>query len=174
MPHTSCWRRFWAFSGREPRLFIQAPSGHQRFNVLGALNTITHQVFTVTNQTYITAVQVCEVLTQLAALERGVPLTVVLDTARYQRGRRVLEHTASLGIELLFLPPYSPNLNLIERFWKFVKKHYLYSKYYEKFEPFKQAISDCLAVTSTKYKNELKSLLTLNFQSFEKTQIVTV
>jgi transposase len=127
------------------RLFIQAPSGRQRFNVLGALNAITHQVFTVTNQTYITAVQVCEVLTQLAALERGVPLTFVLDTARYQRGRRVVEHAASLGIELLFLPPYSPNLNLIERLWKFVKKHCLYSKYYEKFEPFKQVISDCLA-----------------------------
>jgi hypothetical protein len=49
-----------------------------------------------------------------------------------------------------------------------------YSKYCEKLEPFKQAISDHLAVTSTKYKNELKSLLTLNFQAFEKTQIVTV
>jgi hypothetical protein len=41
-------------------------------------------------------------------------------------------------------------------------------------EPFKQAISDCLALTSTKYKNELKSLLTLNFQIFKKAQIVTV
>jgi transposase len=106
-------------------------------------------------------VQVCEVLTQLAALELSVPITIVLDTARYQRGRRVREHAASLGIELLFLPPYSPNLNLIERFWKFVKKYCLYSlKYYEKFEPFKQTISDCLALTLTKYKNELKSLLT--------------
>jgi transposase len=92
----------------------------------------------------------------------------------YQRCRRVLEHAASLGIELPFLPLYSPNLNLIERLWKIVKKHCLYSKYYEKFEPFKQAVSDCLALTSTKYKNELKSLLTLNFQTFEKGQIVTV
>jgi transposase len=102
------------------------------------------------------------------------PLTVVLDTARYQRGQRVLEHAASLGIELLFLPPYSPNLNLIERLWKFVKKQCLYSKYYEKFEPFKQTISDCLALASTKHKNELKSLLTLNFQTLKKAQIVTV
>ena len=55
------------------------------------------------------------------------------------------------------MPPYSPTLNLIERLWKLVKKHCLYSKYYEKVEPFKQAVSDCLALTSTKYKNELKS-----------------
>jgi transposase len=160
--------------GSFTRLFIQAPSGRQRFNVLGALNAITHQVFTITNPTYITSVQVCELLTPLAALGLRVPLIIVLDNAQYQRCRKVLEHAASLGIELLFLPPYSPNLNWIERLWKFVKKHSLYSKYYEKFEPFKQAISDCLAVTSTKYKNELKSLLTLNFQAFEKAQIMTL
>ena len=156
------------------RIFIQAPSGRQRFNVLGALNAISHEVLTVTNQTYITSVQVCEMLTQLAALGLGVPITVVLDNARYQRCKLVMAHAASLGIELLFLPPYSPNLNLIERLWKFVKKRCLYSKYYEKFEPFKQAISDCLASASTKYKNDLKSLLTLNFQTFEKAQIVPV
>ncbi len=113
-------------------------------------------------------------LTQLAALGLGVQITVVLDNARYQRCKLAMEHAASLGIELLFLPPYSPNLNLIERLWKFVKKQCLSSKYYEKFEPFKQAISDCLALASTKHKDDLKSLLTLNFQTFEKAQIVPV
>jgi transposase len=85
-----------------------------------------------------------------------------------------MEHAARLGIELLFLPPYSPNLNLIERLWKFVKKQCLYSKYYERFESFKQAISDCLTSASTNYKDDLKSLFRLNFQTFEKAQIVPV
>lgn len=165
---------FLGFLWSVARIFIQAPSGRQRFNVLGALNAISHEVLTVTNQTYITSVQVCELLTQLAALGLGLPITVVLDNARYQRCQLVMAHATSLGIELLFLPPYSPNLNLIERLWKFVKKQCLYSKYYEKFEPFKQAISDCLAAASTKHKNELKSLLTLNVQTFEKAQIVPV
>lgn len=165
---------FLGFLWSVARIFIQAPSGRQRFNVLGALNAISHEVLTVTNQTYITSVQVCELLTQLAALGLGVPITVVLDNARYQRCQLVMAHATSLGIELLFLPPYSPNLNLIERLWKFVKKQCLYSKYYETFEPFKQAISDCLAAASTKHKNDLKSLLTLHFQTFEKAQIVPV
>lgn len=160
----------WCFT----RLFIQAPSGRQRFNVLGALHAVTHEVLTVTNDTYITSLQVCQLLTQLAACAAGLPTTVVLDNARYQRCRLVEAHAAKLGIELLFLPPYSPNLNLIERLWKFVKKQCLYSKYYEKFDPFKQAISDCLAATSTKHKAELNTLLTLKFQTFEKAQIVTV
>lgn len=156
------------------RLYIQAPSGRLRFNVLGALNATTLEVVTVTNQTYITSVQVCEMLTLLAAQGLGVPITVVLDNARYQRCKVVQAQAESLGIELLFLPPYSPNLNLIERLWKFVKKQCLYSKYYEKFDGFKEAISDCLSATSTTHKNELKSLLTLNFQTFEKAHIVPV
>lgn len=156
------------------RLFIQAPSGRQRFNVLGALDAVTKEVFLVTNQTYITSVEVCELLTQLAASTTGLPITVVLDNARYQRCNLVITHAASLGIELLFLPPYSPNLNLIERLWKFVKKQCLYSRYYDKFDKFKQAISDCLENASVKHKDELNSLLTLNFQTFEKAQSMPV
>lgn len=155
------------------RLFIQAPSGRQRFNVLGALNAITHEIITITNQTYITSVQVCELLTQLAIRGLGVPMTVVLDHAKYQRCQLVQEHAARLGIERLFLPPYSPNLTLIERLWKWVKKQCLYSKYYAEFEAFKQAINHSLATASVKHQDELHSLLTLNFQSFDKSQIVT-
>ena len=76
----------------------------------------------------------------------------------------------SLHIELLYLPTYSPNLNLIERLWKFVKKRCLYSIYYSNFNVFKQAISDCLAHTHDTYKDELDSLLTLNFQTFDNIQ----
>jgi len=76
----------------------------------------------------------------------------------------------------VYLPPYSPNLNLIERLWKFVKKQCLYSKYYPQFDLFKQAISECLAHTHDLHKDELDTLLTLNFQTFsdpEKVKFVT-
>jgi len=105
------------------RLFLRAPAGRQRFNVLGALNALTHELVTVTNDTYLTATDVCALLRHLAALNFDVPLTVVLDNARYQRCAQVVRLAASLQIELCFLPPYSPNLNLFERLWKFVKKY---------------------------------------------------
>jgi len=54
----------------------------------------------------------------------------VLDNARYQKCQSVADKAKELGIELLYLPPYSPNLNLIERLWRFVKKQVLYSKHY--------------------------------------------
>ena len=160
----------WCFE----RLFIKSPSGRKRFNVLGALNAITHEVILVTNDPYITATQVCELLQKLANLGLKIPLTLVLDNARYQKCQVVQNLADSLGIELLYLPPYSPNLNLIERLWKFVKKKCLYAKYYEDFFQFSSAISGCLNEAHLKHKKELDSLLTLQFQKFNKAQIMTV
>lgn len=153
------------------RLFLPAPSGRQRFNVLGALNAVTHDLILVTNETYITALEVAELLARIAAQAGTVPVTVVLDNARYQRCRYVQAVAAQLGIELLFLPSYSPNLNLIERLWKFVKKQCLYSQYYPKFAEFKHAITACLNNLAD-HQDELDTLLTLKFQTFEKAQIV--
>lgn len=115
----------WCFA----RVFMPAPAGRQRFNVLGALNAITHELVTVTNDTYINAESVCELLRRLAALGLGMPITLVLDNARYQKCHVVQTLAETLQIELLYLPPYSPNLNLIERLWKLVKKKCLYSIY---------------------------------------------
>jgi transposase len=160
----------WCFE----RIFIKSPSGRKRFNVLGALNAITHEVILVTNDTYITATQICELLQKIANLGLVIPITLVLDNARYQKCKVVQDLADSLGIELLYLPPYSPNLNLIERLWKFVKKKCLYAKYYEDFSQFSSAIFGCLNEAHVKHKNELDSLLTLRFQTFNKAQIMNV
>ncbi len=149
------------------RLLVRAPSGRQRFNVLAALNASTHQLVTVTNDSYITASSVCDLLEKIALLGLQGPITVVMDNARYQRCRLVLEKAADLGIEVLFLPTYSPNLNLIERLWKFVRKECLYAKYYEHFAWFKQAIEHCLSETTGLHQSALSSLLTLEFQTFQ-------
>jgi transposase len=154
----------WCFS----RVFLRSPSGRQRFNVLGALCATTHHLVTVCNTEYVNSQSVCELLRKIAALESTVPVTLVLDNARYQRCKLVQDLAALLGIELLFLPPYSPNLNLIERLWKFTKKKALYSKYYETFADFCNAITEVLDNTHRHYRHELDSLLTLKFQTFEK------
>lgn len=149
------------------RQFIKAPSGRQRFNVLGALHAITLQVVTFTNDAYINSRSVARLMCQIAVEFSDLPITLVMDNASYQRCYFVRDLATALGIELLFLPPYSPNLNLIERLWRFVKKKCLYSRYYEKFPDFRQAISDCIAEADGEYRQELASLLTLKFQAFE-------
>lgn len=151
------------------RQFVRTPSGRQRFNVLGALNAITKELITITNDTYITSVQVCELLRTIAK-NATIPVTLVLDNARYQRCHLVMALAEELKIELLFLPPYSPNLNLIERLWKLVKKECLYSIYYEKFAMFQHAIQTFLNTMNQTHQEKLQSLLTLNFQAFSSDQ----
>ena len=160
----------WCFE----RLFIASPSGRQRFNVLAAVEAVSKEIFAVTNETYINAESVCLLLTQIATRYAGQAITIVLDNARYQKCKLVLQHAASLGIELLFLPSYSPHLNLIERFWRFVRKECLYSKYYPKFDGFKLALTDCIHNAHTRHRHELETLLSWNFQSFKKVKISTV
>lgn len=148
----------WSFS----RIFVKSPSGRQRYSVLGALNAITLELVTVTTDAYINARSVIELLDKLADKYKGQLITVVLDNARYQRCKPVMDHAAEIGIELLFLPSYSPNLNLIERLWKYVKNQCLYCRYYETLSSFKAAINDCL--TDLETKSAIKSLMTLKFQ----------
>jgi transposase len=155
------------------RLCVRAASGRQRYNVLGALNAVSHELVRVTNHTYINAEVVCDLLRRLGALGLGQPITLVLDNARYQRCQLVQNLARQLGIELLFLPSYSPNLNLIERLWKFVKKEVLNSRHHQSYGGFQAAIDGCLEELPGKHRTALNTLLTHNFQTFESVSVLS-
>ena len=151
------------------RIFIPTSSGRSRYNVLGAIDAVTHQLITVCNDAYINALSVCELLNMIKeSVGDTIPITLVLDNAKYQRCDLVTELAAKLNIEMLFLPSYSPNLNLIERLWKWVKKDCLNCKYHKSFAEFKESINQSLQkVGRHKYKDEMDNLLALNFQLFD-------
>jgi transposase len=154
------------------RMFVKAASGRQRHNVLGAFNAVTHDLICVTNDTYVTATTVCELLHKLAAQALGIPITLVMDNARYQRCHLVQDLARTLGIELLFLPSYSPNLNLIERLWKFVKKTVLNSRHQGSFMEFRESIDKCLSELHTTHRPAMQTLMTLKFQTFENVSML--
>ena len=156
------------------RLFVRGASGRQRYNVLGALNAVSHELTRVTNHTYITAETVCALLRQIAAAGLTTPITLVLDNAAYQRCELVQSLARELGIELLFLPSYSPNLNLIERLWKFVKKKALHCRHHTNYADFHAAIDCCLDQLTTTYKDEIDNLITHRFQTFENVPLLAV
>jgi len=149
------------------KIWQGSPNGRERFSVLGALNAVTHEVLCICTAGYINAWSVVDLLWILRKryLQNGIPITLVLDNARYQRCYLVSGLAMLMGIELLFLPPYSPNLNLIERYWKFVKKHVLAAKEYPTFEAFYQAIESFVQTAHISHEEQLKSLLTWNFQT---------
>lgn len=148
-------------------MFVRTPSGRKRWNVLGALDFVTKELTIISNTTYINSKTVCELLRKLRAECVSLPITLVLDNARYQRCRLVQDLAEELSIELMFLPSYSPNLNLIERLWKHVKKRTLNGKFYETFDDFHKAIENTLQNLNTTGQNEIQTLITRNFQLFD-------
>jgi transposase len=153
----------WSFR----RIFVRAASGRQRFNVLGAWNAVTRDLIAVTNTTVVNTDTMCELLRKIATLGLSGPITLVLDNARYQRNAVVQSLAEQLGIALLFLPSYSPNLNLIERLWKFIKRRSLYGRYHPTFAGFRAAIEETIDGLSTTHAEQLKTLMTFNFQQFK-------
>lgn len=149
------------------RLFLKTSAGRNRINVLGAVHAISKQVTTCINTTYINSLTIIDFMIQLKSKYIDLPIVLVMDNAKYQHCQLVSDKAKELNIKLLFLPPYSPNLNIIERLWKFTKKKILYAKYYDTPVKFHQTIADFFSVLNFKYQNELESLLTLNFQLWD-------
>jgi transposase len=158
----------WSFT----RIYVRAASGRQRFNVLGAWDAVRRELIAVTNTTVVNTETMCELLRTIA--ERGLagPITLVLDNARYRRNAAVQALAGQLGITLLYLPSYSPNLNLIERLWKFTKRRALYGRYHPTFQDFRAAVEEVLAGLSTVHFEQMASLMTLNFQQFDDVSLM--
>ena len=148
------------------RLLIRGASGRQRYSVLGAWNAVTQELVSITTDATVSAETMCALLVKIAALGLQGPIPLVLDNARYQHCALVMNLAKSLKIHLEFLPSYSPNLNLIERLWKFVKKQVLYGHHYATFVEFRAAIDGCLAKIPMEHREKLQSLMTHNFQTF--------
>lgn len=147
------------------RRFVKTFSGRRRYNVLGAMDYISKKVLVVANDSYITATEVCSMLRKIAAEYGEREVHLVLDNARYQTCRVVRELASQLHIHLEYIPPYSPNLNLIERLWKFVKGE-LSSKYYDDFAAFRQKIDSIISSTDGKSKSKIDSLMGKGVQLF--------
>jgi transposase len=141
--------------------------------VLGAWNAVTRELIAVTNTTVVNTETMCELLRKIAALGLTGRITMVLDNARYQRNVAVQALAQQLGITLLFLPSYSPNLNLIERLWKFIKRRALYGRYHPAFATFQAAIQEILDGLSTTHAESLRTLMTLKFQQFDDVSLMT-
>ena len=142
---------------------IRSNTGRQRININGAIDCASLRPIVRYDDT-INAQSAVELLKQIELQHpRANRIHIICDNARYYRSQVVTEYVLDSKIELIFLPPYAPNLNLIERYWRFFKKKILYGKYYETFALFKQACDEFFAAAEL-YKKELSSLLTENFQ----------
>lgn len=150
----------WMEKGEET--VLKANSGRQRININGALDSDTLDV-TINISDSVNAQSTIELFQKL---EERYPnakrIVIICDNARYYRSKFVREYIDNSRIELKFLPPYSPNLNLIERLWRFMNKKVRDNKYYEKFSDFKRSVLEFFGNLSS-HKKALSSLLVKKF-----------
>jgi len=121
----------WIKKGQEKE--IKSNSGRQRLNINGALDINACKV-TVTYEETLNSITVLCLLKKLRKVyKKAGKLYIICDNAGYYKTETVQLEAEKLNIELVFLPAYSPNLNLIERLWKFFRKKVMYNQYHEKF-----------------------------------------
>jgi transposase len=151
----------WSRRGQRPALCANA--GRSRYSVLGAYSPVTGQYAGIATEGTVNAVTVCEWIDQLeAAFPEASQITVYVDNARYFHARLVKAHLVDKRVRFVYLPAYSPNLNLIERLWKFCKKTVL-RHFYQTFAQFRAAI-DAFFTNLAEYREQLATLMTENFE----------
>lgn len=155
-----CWQE----KGANHTKTVFSNSGRRRINIIGAINAATFKPTTIITEENCDKETVSVFLDEIKKdYSDSDRIYLFLDNAKYSRNYYIYEYAKKLNIELMFLPPYSPNLNLIERLWKFLKKKIRKNKYYKFFEEFKKTIYEFFE-NFEQYKPELKKLLTPKFE----------
>jgi transposase len=154
------------------RVFVRAASGRPRFHVLGARDAVSRAFVSVASTTAVNTDTMCELLRNVASAGLVGPITVVLGNARYQRNKVVQALAVELSVTLLDRPGDSPNLNLIERPWRFVERRAVYGTYHPNFAAFRNSIEATVSQRGTTHAEQLASLMTLNFQEFDEVSLL--
>jgi transposase len=127
---------------------VPANSGRSRINLSGVLDVIDHKVLIQEDKTLNAEATISFFQKVEAAYSGKKKVHIFCDNAGYYKNKTVREYLQKSKIELHFLPPYSPNLNPIERLWKWMKERVIYNKYYREFEEFKVAVFGFFATIS--------------------------
>lgn len=163
----------WQIRGKDHTKILFSNTGRTRINITGAYNPIT----------YIPTIQIEEANCTIDSTKRffdllrttytdmTLPIILILDNARYQKAYEVQAYAKIKNIQLEYLPAYSPNLNLIERFWKYTKNILIKNQYYETYTEFREAFVDFFSLMNqpnNQHTTFLKTLLTMNFDIISK------
>jgi len=155
--------RMWQPRGKKGTITLKSNTGRKRINILGALDIEDFSVTTTLTEETCDSERIVEFLRKIKEKYPERKIVVILDNARYNYALATRAFAEKNNILLLFLPPYAPNLNLIERLWKFTKKHLVNNTYHEDYTQFVNA-TDSFFNNLGEYNQELSNLFTQKFQ----------
>ena len=153
----------WQPKGLEGTKQVLANTGRKRLNIIGAINPVSLQPTILLTEDNCSAEVIEAFLEEIKKqYNKAKAICIILDNARYQRSNLVQTTARFFNIDLLFLPPYSPNLNLIERLWRYFKKEVMKNKYYADYSTFENAVETFFTQFESK-KEALRTLLNFKF-----------
>ncbi|MCK5459829.1 IS630 family transposase [Candidatus Parcubacteria bacterium] len=162
--HNTIKSKCWQSKGAKGTIQLSSNTGRKRLNIIGSIDVIEKKFSGVITESNCNREAI---KTELNIIRENYPdnkkIVVFMDNARYQKSYEVKKYARKKNIYLRFIPPYSPNLNLIERLWKFVKKK-LRNKYRKEFKDFESAIVDICRDIKNKYLDEVSRLINHKFQ----------
>ena len=144
---------------------IETTASRTRLNIVGALklNDLGHPLI----KRYKT-INAESIMDYLACLRQKHPfehkIHIILDQAGYHRDKSVIDSASQLNIELHFLPPYSPNLNPIERLWKVMNEKARNNRFFKSAKDFKSSIIHFFENTLPQLSDILSTRITDNFE----------
>lgn len=154
--HNTKCSKAWIKTGKKKE--IKSNTGRQRININGVYNAQNQDVIAIESKT-INAQTTIELFKKIEIFySKKDKIYIIVDNAKYYKNYLLKEYLKDSRIELMFLPPYSPNLNLIERLWKLMRKKKINSIYYEHFKDFRNAILDFLEDCSNN-RTEIKKFI---------------
>jgi len=155
--HNSMPAYGWMLKGTETEL--KSNSGRSRLNIHGAMDAETYETTILYSEETVDGYSTIDLMKSLEKIYSFAPVIyMILDNARYHYSKVVKEYEAKSKVKLVYLPSYSPELNLIERLWKVFKKNVLYNKFYEKYDGFKKACIDFFT-NQNQYMSEIQSIM---------------
>ena len=161
--HNTINGKCWQAKGGHNTVVLSSNTGRKRITILGAISPINYQFTSITLEGMVDKEVTMEALKNIRkTYNDDKKIIIIMDNAKYNRAYVVQDLAKQLNISIKFLPPYSPNLNLIERVWKFLKKK-LKNKYIEKFDDFKYWIDE-FCKNFYEFKSEIAKLISNNIQ----------
>ena len=159
----------WIKKGKENDKIISTTASRTRLNLMGSINLETMSLTIASHKAINSDAMECHFKALRAKYPKAPKIHLILDRGPYNRSQKTQDAAKKYGIQIHHLPPYSPNLNPIERLWKVMNEHVRNNRFFESVDDFRDAIMNFFREKWPEISSSMTSVINDNFQILKQT-----